>query len=867
MQLIIDRKIFDEYHDLKIGAIIIRGFNNSKRSSAIESLLRGVCAQRRREFQDKDIHENPMIKVWDQTYGRFGVNPKKFPPSISALLKRIRTGKYLSHINPLVDLYNYFSLKYLLPIGGEDIDWLCGDLRLAFTKGGEAFRPIGSIEVETAKEGEIAYMDKGGITSQYWNYHECERTKFTERTTNAVILIEDLSKMHMDEFGRILDDLQNNILKYIGGQIESYLLNEENPAIELGAQGRTHADDAKIPQQERAHFLEQELRAERAVSPASASSNSKKKPWNSSGSSKQLIVEDKTSIRSKIGSLFVKALGQIAPGLKPEIRLENPASVEHGDYSSNIAMQIAKFLKKSPRDIAQEIIRNITKNTLIEKVTVEGPGFINIFISEKILNKEINSIIKKDGSYGSSKIGHDKTVIIEYSQPNIAKPLGVHHLLSTIIGQSIYNLLKLLGFKAVSINHIGDWGTQFGKLIHAYKQWGDKKTVEKNPISELLKLYVRFHNEAEKDQSLEDKGREEFKKFEEGDSGSRKLWQWFVDESMKEVEKTYGMLGGIHFDYVQGESFYEDKMGAIFEEGKKRGIFVKGEEGAYVSVFDDPDIPTVPVRKKDGATLYITRDFAALKYRIDTWHPEKILYVVDVAQILHFKQIFATARKFPWYGGEGEHVVFGRMQFKDGKMSTRKGNIIALDEVLSEAINRALKIVWGKNPDLKNKDEIARLIGIGAVKYNILSQNRISDITFDWDKMLSLEGNSAPYLQYTYARARSILRKSEEKNLRESVADDDSAQGFPQTKIRNLTVHLSKFSEYIVLAASEYKPNIIANYLYDLAQKFNSFYNSVPVLRAASAADRKQRLKIVKASSIVMKNGLGLLGIETVEEM
>ncbi|NIA02200.1 MAG: arginine--tRNA ligase, partial [Nitrospirae bacterium] len=439
--------------------------------------------------------------------------------------------------------------------------------------------------------------------------------------------------------------------------------------------------------------------------------------------------------------------------------------------------------------------------------------------------------------------------------------LGVHHLLSTIIGQSLYNIYKFLGYNCIGLNYIGDWGTQFGKLTYAYKEWGDKKTIEKNPIDELLKLYVKFHEEAEKNPELEQKGRDEFKKLEEGDKENTKLWKWICKVSLEEVQKTYDNLGGIHFDLIQGESFFNDKMGAILEEGKKDKVFEKGEEGALIIKFENEKYPPYLVQKSDGASLYATRDLAQMKYREETWHPEKILLVIDVAQSLYLQQLFETTEMMGLTKAEPVHVVFGRMQFKDKKMSTRKGNIVLLDEVLKEAVEKAKKIVEEKNRDLKNKDEVAHKVGIGAVKYTILSQNRTTNITFDWEKMLSLEGNSAPYLQYTYARAKSILRKTGKIETQEEETTEKITE-----KTATLLRHLVKFKEYIVYTAQEYKPNILANYLHELAQKFNSFYNNVPVLRAPEK-EREARLKIVEATSQVLKNGLTLLGVELTEEM
>lgn len=843
MKFVIEQEVFNQYPDLKIGLIVVKGIDNARRNSNIESLLRGACAQKGREFANKELDEEPKVKCWYDAYGRFGINPKKYPPSIAALLKRVSAGKEIPHVNALVDLYNYFSLKNLITVGGEDLDWLCGDLRLTFTKGGEAFRPIGSIEVERAKEGEVAYMDDGGITCRYWNHRECERTKFTEKTRNAVIIVEDLSHMHMDEFGALLKEMQNGIMKYIGGQIEPYILTEDRAEVDFGIQGRTHVDDSKVPQQEKAFF-----EAKKKLKTTKATKTEPK-----AESPKKIKILDENLLNNRIKNLLQEALKAAFPKIKREVQIDYPASADHGDYASNLALQINAEIKRNPQEIAQEIIEKIPKNDILSKVEVAGPGFINFHLSEKALLDETEKVLKEKEKYGTSESGKDRTIIVEYSAPNIAKPLGVHHLLSTIIGQSIYNIYKYLGFNTISINHIGDWGTQFGKLIYAYKQWGDKKTIEKDPIGELLKLYVRFHDEAEKAPEIEDKGRHEFKIFEEGDKENHDLWQWFVDESLKEIQKTYDHLGGIHFDHTTGESFYEDKMDSILEDGKKKGIIEEGEKGALVINYEDENIPTVPVQKKDGTTLYITRDFATLKYRLEHFKPEKILYVVDIAQTMHFKQFFEASKRLGWYNDEAVHVWFGRMHMKDGNMSTRKGNIVLLDEVLDEAERRAGEI---------NKT-VAKEVGIGAVKYSVLSQNRTTDITFDWDRMLSLEGNSAPYLQYSYARAKSIIRKADEKTSDGDTKPDEEGV---EEKIHALTRLFPKFKEQLIIAAQEYKPNILSTYLYELAQKFNSFYNSVPVL-IASEKDREQRLKIVEAASQILKNGLALLGVEVVEEM
>lgn len=568
-------------------------------------------------------------------------------------------------------------------------------------------------------------------------------------------------------------------------------------------------------------------------------------------------------LRDSILWMMKEAVKALYPDISAEVGIEQPKDPTHGHYASTIALSLAKELGKNPQEIADAIIKKVKKIPAIAELTTAGPGFINITLSPVWLAAEISKKARLRG-YRTLRLGSKQPVIVEYSQPNVAKPLGVHHLLSTIIGDSLYNIYKMLGYKAIAINHIGDWGTQFGKLLYAYKKWGDKKVIDKDPLNELLKLYVRFHDEAKIHPELEDFGREEFKNLECGDQENRKLWQWFTRVSMEEVGKLYKRLN-IRFDYILGESFYEDKMGAILAEGINKHIFVPGEtEGSLVAKFPGDRLPTYLIRKSDGATLYATRDLATIKYRVQTWHPFRIIYVVDMAQSLYFQQLFATAEMLGWRDTELSHVSFGRMSFKDGKMSTREGKVILMDQVLDEAVTRARAVVKEKSPELSAEEQaqVAEAIGIGGIKWVILSQNRTTNIAFDWDKMLALDGNSAPYMQYTYARAAAILRKAGSK--REAMV---KGTGFQEPEAINLAAVLMKFPEVLQDAAEEYKPNLLTNYLFALAQHFNTFYHKLPVLKAEDPVLRSMRLKLVKATATTLRAGLGLCGIEVVERM
>ncbi|MCK4551015.1 MAG: arginine--tRNA ligase, partial [Candidatus Aenigmarchaeota archaeon] len=433
------------------------------------------------------------------------------------------------------------------------------------------------------------------------------------------------------------------------------------------------------------------------------------------------------------------------------------------------------------------------------------------------------------------------------------------HLRSTIIGDSIARIYTSFGWKVIRDNHLGDWGTQFGKLIYAYKKWGDKKKVERNPIPELLALYVKFHEKSDKDLTLNDYARNEFKKLEDGDKENTKLWNWFVDVSLKEFRKTYSELD-VKFDLWLGESFYNDMNAGVIEEALKKKV-AKKDDGAIIIDFGDKKMPPFLIQKKDGATLYSTRDLSTIKYRVQKFKPDKIIYAVGGEQSQHFMQLFKSAKMLGYAKKEQLiHVGFGLVSLPEGKMSTRKGRVVYLQDVLNKSYDIAEKIIDEKNSDLKNKKNVARAVGVGAIKFNDLSQNRIKNILFDWGRMLSFEGDTGPYLQYTHARACSILRKAKAKkapNFEIATTKEE----------KELILHLSKYEYAVTIAAATYEPHHIATYLLSLSHKFNLFYQKCPVIAEKDARIKNSRIALVYASKQVISNGLKLLGIDAVEEM
>lgn len=567
----------------------------------------------------------------------------------------------------------------------------------------------------------------------------------------------------------------------------------------------------------------------------------------------------------KLKKLFSENISRIfGADYIEKIDIQNSTKKEFGDFQTNFAMMSSKLIGKNPREIANTIIENFEKNDIIQKLEVAGPGFINIFLKNSFLNEEIKKL--ENEKYDFSFLNTDKTVIIDYSSPNIAKRMHIGHLRSTIIGDSIKRILNFLGFKTLADNHIGDWGTQFGKLIVAYKNWLDKKAYEEDPIGELERIYVLFSDKAKKDPALEDEAREELKKLQLGDEDNQKLWKEFIDISLKEYNKVYERLD-VNFDYYYGESFYNDMMPSVLEELKKKNI-AREDQGALVVFFEDDKLPPAIVQKKDGSFLYTTSDLATMKFRKNELRVDEAVYLTDDRQQNHFKQVFEIGKMLGEpYDYKKTHIVFGIMRFGDQIFSSRSGNTIRLVDLLDEAKKQVKKVIDEKNPNIpeEEKEKIAETIGSGAIKYFDLSQNRTSDITFTWEKVLNFEGNTGPYLQYTYVRIMSIFRKLEEENINLENTDIvlDEMAGIE----RELASELLKFPQAVVKSYENFRPNIIADYLFDTAKLFNSFYNSSSILKEEDKQVMDARILLAKKAAFVLKEGLELLGIKTVNRM
>ena len=568
----------------------------------------------------------------------------------------------------------------------------------------------------------------------------------------------------------------------------------------------------------------------------------------------------------KLKKLFSENINNIfGADYTEKVDIQNSTKREFGDFQTNFAMVSSKLIGKNPREIASTLVDNFKENDIIEKLEIAGPGFINIYLKNKFLNEELKKV--ENEKYDFSFLNTDKTIIIDYSSPNIAKRMHIGHLRSTIIGDSIKRTLQFLGFHTLADNHIGDWGTQFGKLIVAYKNWLNKKSYEEDPIGELERIYVQFSDEAKKNPALEDEAREELKKLQLGDEENQKLWKEFIDISLKEYNKIYDRLG-VNFAYYYGESFYNDMMPAVLEELKEKGI-AREDQGALVVFFENDKLPPAIVQKKDGSFLYTTSDLATMKFRKDELNVDEAVYLTDDRQQNHFKQVFEIGEMLGEpYNYKKTHVVFGIMRFGDGMIfSSRSGNIIRLVDLLDEAKTQVKKVIDEKNPNIpeEEKEKIAEIVGSGAIKYFDLSQNRTSDITFTWDKVLSFEGNTGPYLQYTYVRIMSIFRKLKEENI--NVENKDIILENMNGVERELAVELLRFPQTVVKSYESYRPNIIADYLFDIAKLFNNFYNSNSILKEENKKVMDARILLAEKTAFILKQGLGLLGINTVDRM
>ncbi len=543
-----------------------------------------------------------------------------------------------------------------------------------------------------------------------------------------------------------------------------------------------------------------------------------------------------------------------------EPNIEVPAKSEMGDYAFP-CFKLAKLLKKAPQIIASELLEKIEKPYFISEIKVVG-GYINFFADKTVfISNVINNIIKNGSDFIKSDLGKNKTIVIDYSSPNIAKPFHVGHLRSTVIGNALYNIYSALGYKVVGINHLGDWGTQFGKLIVAYKMWGNKEEVEKHDINELSRIYVKFHQEAEKNPKLNDQARSWLVKMQEGDKEALDLWKWFCKISMKEFNRIYDRLG-IKFDSFTGESFYNDKMQAVVDEIKNKNLLTKSQ-GAMIVDLEKYNMPPCLILRSDGGTLYPTRDISAAIYRKNTYDFEKCIYVTALDQNLHFAQWFKVIELLGYdWADKLVHVPFGLVSLGDGKLSTRNGHVVLMEDILNQSVEKTKAIIEEKNPDLPNKDTVSEEVGIGAIIFDDLYNSRIKNVVFNLERMLNFDGETGPYAQYTHARACSVIKKAGIS----SIDNDIDFSLISDNASFNVAKVLNDFPERLVEAAEKNEPYIVTRHIIEICKAFNKFYNENNIMNSEENT-KKARLALVIAVKNSIKTGLELIGLKAPEQM
>ena len=546
-----------------------------------------------------------------------------------------------------------------------------------------------------------------------------------------------------------------------------------------------------------------------------------------------------------------------------EMSIEKPKGSENGDYAFP-CFRLAKELHKAPQMIANDIKENIkVDENQITKIEVVG-GYLNFFINKEILVEEVLNEMSEDKEYGKSTIGNGKNIVIDYSAPNIAKPFHIGHLRSTVIGAALYKIYKYLGYNVTGINHLGDYGTQFGKLIEGYKLWGNEYNIEENPIDELTKIYIRINQACKEDEKVLENCRNNFKKLEDGDKYCVEIWQKFRELSLKEFQKVYDILGS-KFDSWNGEAFYSDKMPEVIDILNKTGKLVESE-GAKIIDLEDKGINTpCIIEKSNGSSTYATRDLAAIMYRARTYDFDKALYITSYEQVLHFKQVFEVAKLLGLdekYTNGLEHVAFGMVLLPTGKMSTREGTSIKLSELLNEAISRAKAIIEQKNPELENKDEVAKKVSVGAVIFNDLANNRVKDEIFDWDTILNFQGETGPYIQYTYVRTKSVIEKA---GGVPDISEVNSELLQDEYSIKLLKL-IYDFEDVLVQVTDKNEPSILSRYLIDVAKAYSNFYNENKIINDDKNL-QNARVYLTYSAGIILKTGAGLLGIEMPDKM
>ena len=844
-------KIQKDYPSLIEAIVVLKNIDNTVDGTKILRILRDEEEKKHREIKDAVLSENPRIKAWRNTFRSFGSKPNKFSSSVEALLKRVQKGEKLPDINPLVNLYNYCSIKHILPFGGEDFSGVYGDMELKYCKGDEKYIPIMGKEDDPPDKGEVAWVDDEGVTCRKWNWRQCDRTKITKNTKEGYFIIDGIPPVTKEDILEAANEFIDLASQFLGAKGEIHWLDKNNLESEVDINTKKHKE--KILAKGKKTTKETVVLTHKQIEDA--------KRLKKESSSPTLDEVNFLQIKYKIQELLLEAVTK--SGFKDieskDIRIEHPSDEKHGDYSTNICLILSRKHKTSLDKITKKIKKNFPKDDIISKVEVVN-GFTNLKLNTSWLLQETNEILKEKEGYGRNTQKKPIRLIVEFGQPNTHKMPHIGHLFSFVIGESISRITEFTGYQVFRANYQGDVGPQVAKCLWTYIKNPPKTPASYEEKANLLqKLYQEGATAYKEDEKAKQEIDELNKKIYLKDPKIISLWketrEWSIS-FFKEFEEKLG----VHYDryYYESEAadpgkrIVEENIGNVFTKSKGAIIFEGSKYGLHDRVF---------ITNK-GTPTYEAKDMALQPLKYKEWPYDKMVITTAHEQNEYFSVVFKALEKLnKKYKGRLMHLGFGMVNLKSGKMSSRLGNIITGISLIEQGIEAVREKIKDKT-ELREKEAVSKSVGIGAIKYSLLKGNPLQDMTFDFEESISFEGNSGPYLQYTYARAKSILRQVKGSNSPDLIKE----RKFNDEELALLRT-LYKFPEVVSDASRNLSPNLLCLFLFDLAQKYNLFYKKHRVVDAQNPEVRSSRLAITSAVAQIIKNGLYLLGIDTLEKM
>ena len=898
MKFKVNPNIFEKYPGVILGVIYISELDNSVNSATME-LLRQEEVSVREFLEDKTIVDLPVVSKWREIYKTFGSKPSKFKSSIEALLRREKKGEDLPDINSLVNLYNALSLRFRIPYGAEDLEKVVGDVELTFSDGTDACKLIGGKEYELADEGEVVYKDAVGVICRKWNWREADRTKITGNTKDAILVFE-VNSGDSEHVRKILEETVSEIEKAFGTKPQGTLLDENSVEWEVPFETKQEGEKIVVEKKK----VSKKVRKQK---------EEKKKYYPKTEIERGILAY----LSEAVGAVYerrcagkpskrVGSCGHNKEYAISQISLEHPAEELFGDFSSNIAMRLVKFLHISPLEIAEDIVREIDLS-IPASIQFKAPGFINFHVEKDLLVEEVFKILEQKDAYGNSNLGKGEHVLVEHTSANPNKALHIGHIRNNTLGNSLMRLLEAVGYKVTADYIVNDRGASISKVMWGYlnfarkgnscveKSWeevGGK--IQETSFEELLsdwvenptqwltpndfpnlesdmlmeKVYVMASTAAKEFDWIKDQISKILVSWEAEEPANRKLWKQVIDWVLEGQMKTLARLGSRTDHFWRESDFYKGGK-EIVEQGLAKGVF-REDDGAIITNFKEHGISDTVAIKSDGTALYLTQDLKLTRMKAEKFPSVKYIWVVGSEQTLTLKQAFLADHLLGIADKDTlHHFGYGLFNSASGKkIGSRSGNVVSADGLIDQVVAKALQAIQDKRSEYSEEEriEIATKVGIGALKYAVQKVSSMSTVIFDIDEALAFEGNSGPYIQYTYARANSILADAGDMDADQTLKQIQSDKAFVTDSEMDLLRTLYKFPEVIINAVDNYAPNYVADFIFDLAQKYNSFYRECPVLKADEDV-KNSRLALTAAVAQVIKNGLYLLGIETLERM